>query len=100
MPELNIKSPQIARILVKWIEELLINFFNPRPKILANKYGFKSVSGVGMVLPLRKKEVLLGHLEGINSERLTPIRTRRRRHMFMFLNEVFKLVVPGVVGYE
>jgi hypothetical protein len=55
MPELNIKSPQIARILVKWIEELLANFFNPKPKILANKYGFKSVSGVGMVLPSRRK---------------------------------------------
>jgi hypothetical protein len=55
LPELNVKSPQIARILVKWIEELLINFFNPRPKILKNKYGFKTICGAGIMLPSRRK---------------------------------------------
>lgn len=66
MPGLNVKSPAITRIIVKWIEELKAMFFNSQEKVLANKHGFKPISGgINVVLPARKKEQLMDVLKNI-----------------------------------
>jgi hypothetical protein len=38
----RLKSPEILRILIKWIDELAAVFLNSTEKILDNRVGFKS----------------------------------------------------------
>lgn len=56
MPGLNLKAPELLRILVKWAEELLCYFEKTDEKIIQNKSGFKSTTrGIGISLTLKRK---------------------------------------------
>lgn len=66
MPGLQLKAPELLRILVKWTEELASNFQHADKKIIGNKSGFKSVTrGLSISLTLKRKELLAQNLRNI-----------------------------------
>lgn len=100
MPGLNVKSPAITRIIVKWIQELTGIFYNTHEKVVVNKHGFKPISGgINVVLPSRKKEMLAKIIGDIRKEKVDPFKKKRLNHMHMFLNEILMLVLEGHEGY-
>lgn len=65
-PELNLKNPDILRVLTKWIEDLIKYFENTPVKVLSNKGGFKSTAhGQSIVLSYKRKESLAEKLDQI-----------------------------------
>lgn len=65
-PGLKLKKPELLRILMKWLDELLTNFEKTEERIIENKVGFKSTSR-GMIVNLTKKrkEVLAETLKNV-----------------------------------
>lgn len=99
MPGLNVKSPAISRIIVKWIEELNATFLNSEERITSNKHGFKpTAGGFNVVRPRRKKELLASHIEAIIREKVVPYYNRRTQYMHVFLSEIMVLVMEGYEG--
>jgi hypothetical protein len=69
MPGLQLKAPELLRILVKWMGELMNNFLQSDKKIIQNKSGFKSVTrGLTISLTLKRKELLAETLRNIYKE--------------------------------
>lgn len=99
MPGLGAKSPQIIRILVKWIDELFSNFMNSN-KVIENKLGFKSLLGVNIVLPTGRKVALYEKLEQVFKKELKPYRLTGQRKLFTFIGDVMMMVQAGTEGTE
>lgn len=87
MPGLQLKAPELLRILVKWTEELLSNFQHADRKIVGNKSGFKSVThGLSISLTLKRKEMLAENLRDIYHEDIEKRINNRERHMYNIIN--------------
>lgn len=74
-PRLDLKSPELLRILIKWVNELFGILLRPAERILENKFNFKSVVGspsMSVALTRKRKEKLINKLNSIYYNHVQP----------------------------
>lgn len=100
-PGLEIKSPEVGRVLTKWIEELHRLLFNPERVLKNVKSGFKNMrkSNAIYFTEAMKKE-LAGKLHSIANEEVQALHKAREHGLFMAISEVLTLVQAGFEGHE
>lgn len=74
-PRLDLKSPELLRILIKWVNELYNILMHPDEKILQNMFNFKSVIGspsMSVALTRKRKDKLIAKLNSIYYDQVQP----------------------------
>ena len=102
LPGLEIKNPEILRVMMKWCEELLAYFTNPQKMIYNNKFGFKSV---GLMIPMRlpksRLDILVGNLRTAYERILKETQECERVGLSLMHNDLLTLASEGICdGYE
>lgn len=98
---MKLKRPELLRILMKWLDELLSNFEKTEDRIVENKVGFKSVSKNMVVnLTKRRKEILAEILKSIFKESIMPLTEKRSEVLDCLIMDLFSLTSKGFEGYD
>jgi hypothetical protein len=84
---MDIKSPQITRVLVKWIEELSSTLFKPKDVLATIKNGFKHTSkSTAIYLTEAMKHTLADKLLTIAESEVSSHRKLSEQSLLMFIS--------------
>ena len=89
-PGLQLKSPAMVRIVLKWMDSLSTIFDSVETRVLDNRVGFKSVlKGPSINLARKRKEVLANHIKRLKTERLAPLQDSLHKGAYVVMINMF-----------
>jgi hypothetical protein len=92
-PGIKIKSPQISRVLIKWISELHRMLFSSEEVISDYRTGFKSMYNLtSLYLPSDRKQKLIRNLQNIAISKMVPLNQQRKKELLLVIDSIFTLV--------
>lgn len=98
---LKLRRPELVRILLKWIDELLQYFERTDDRIVENKQGFRSVQpGMTITLTKKRKEALAEVLRNRFRDTIEPLIQKQTEILDCLIMDLFSLAGKGLEGFD